>query len=275
MNQLYNSFLANDIEDYIAFKCSLGYSAVSYSGNLQRFDRYCFENHPDARVVTNQILEPWLVKRPNENTNGHIRRMIAINGFLIFLKTRQPATYLIPEGIIGQYQHFIPYLYSDEELDAFFFAADTLPPHPVAINRDLISPVIFRMLYCCGLRPQEPLKIKCADIDYQAGTLYIADSKVHKDRIVSMSDDMRDLCIKYNDLMNSLMPQREYFFQRPDGKPYSVLWLQRTFRTCIKRSGLSFDGKHPRVYDWRHNFATRVIHKWLQEVHGREHKAWL
>ena len=58
MNQLYNSFLANDIEDYIAFKCSLGYSAVSYSGNLQRFDRYCFENHPDARVVTNQILEP-------------------------------------------------------------------------------------------------------------------------------------------------------------------------------------------------------------------------
>ena len=214
--------------------------------------------HPCA-AVENLVCQAFY------RTNGHIRRMIAINGFLAFLKIRQPATYMIPEGLIGQYKHFTPYLYSDEELASFFFAADTLPVHPVALNRELISPVIFRMLYCCGLRPQEPLKIKCTDIDYQAGTLYIADSKVHKDRIVSMSDDMRDLCVKYNDTMDYRMPCREYFFQRPDGNPYSVLWLQRTFRACIRHSGLLFNGQHPRVYDWRHNFATRIIRKWLQE----------
>ena len=265
MNSTYKSFLANDIEDYIALKCSLGYSATTYSGNLQRFDRYCIEIHPDEHILTRQIVEPWLEKRPSENTNGHIRRMIAINGFLTFLKTRHPETYMIPEGIIGQYKPFVPYLYSDEEMDSFFLAADTIPIHPEATNRELICPVIFRMLYCCGLRPQEPLKIKCTDIDYQAGTLYIADSKVHKDRIVSMSDDMRNLCVKYNDIMDSYMPGREYFFQRPDGKPYNALWLQRTFRTCIRHSGLKFHGQSPRVYDWRHNFATRVIRKWLQE----------
>lgn len=265
MNLTYKSFLANDIEDYITLKCSLGYSATTYSGSLQRFDRYCIETHPDAHIVTKQIVEPWLEKRPSENTNGHIRRMIAINGFLVFLKTRHPETYMIPEGVIGQYKPFVPYLYSDEEMDSFFLAADTIPIHPEATNRELICPVIFRMLYCCGLRPQEPLKIKCTDIDYQAGTLYIADSKVHKDRIVSMSDDLRDLCVKYNDIMNSHMPGREFFFQRPDGKPYNALWLQRTFRACIRHSGLTFNGQHPRVYDWRHNFATRVIRKWLQE----------
>ena len=265
MKITYMSFLKNDIEDYIKFKCSLGYSASTYNEALRRFDRFCYENYPQDVVVTEQIASCWLEKRPQENTNGHIRRMIAIKGFLSFLKTRNPGTYTIPEGLIGQYKPFIPYLYTDNELDSFFLAADTIPVIPAAKNREIISPVIFRMLYCCGLRPQEPLHLKCCDIDYKKGTLYIADSKVHKDRVVAMSGDMRDLCIKYNAAMDSRMPQRTYFFQRPNGNPYDTQWLQRTFHACIRHSGLSFRDKHPRVYDWRHNFATRQIQNWLQQ----------
>jgi len=76
---------------------------------------------------------------------------------------------------------------------------------------------------------------------------------------------MRALCVKYSIRMDKHIPCRTYFFERPDGRPYDVSWLQKTFRLCIKRSALSFNtnGRNPRVYDFRHNFATRVIQKWI------------
>lgn len=267
MSYIYNSFLANDIEDYIEFKCSLGYTASSYDKFLHGFDTFCSERYPEAVSVTEQMVSSWIEKHSDENTNGHIRRMIAVKGFLDFMKLRKEETYSIPNGIIGKYEPYIPYLYSDDELDSFFLAADTLPVYPTAVNRELISPVIFRMLYCCGLRPQEPLRLKCSDVDFKEGVIYIADSKTHKDRVVAMSEDMWSLCMKYNVIMDSRIPQRTYFFQRPDGNTYGIMWLQQTFRACIRHANMSFatNGRHPRVYDWRHNFATRVIQKWLSQ----------
>ena len=264
MKITYTSFLGKDITEYIKFKCALGYSANTYDAALRHFDSFCAENYPTSNVVTEQIVNHWLEKRSGENTNGHIRRMITLKGFLTFLRNRSPDTYTIPDGMIGEYKPYMPYLYSDAELDSFFLAADSMPLHPVAVHREKICPVIFRMLYCCGLRPQEPLKLKRSDVNLNDGTIYIANSKVHKDRIVAMSDALRDLCIKYDDLMESYIPDREYFYQRPDGDAYNVLWLQRTFRSCIRNSGLTFADKRPRVYDWRHNYATRVIQKWIQ-----------
>lgn len=262
----YTSFLGKDITEYVRFKCSLGYSASTYDEALRRFDTFCAENYPSEDTVTEQIVNRWLEKRPGENTNGHIRRMITLKGFLKFLKARKPDIYTIPDGVIGEYKPYMPYLYSDDELDRFFLASDTMPVNPVAVHREKICPVIFRMLYCCGLRPQEPIKLLRSDVNLVDGTIYIADSKVHKDRVVAMSEELRDLCAKYDSLMEFCMPGRIHFFQRPDdGNAYDIQWLQRTFRSCIRHSGLSFSTKHPRVYDWRHNFATRVIRKWIQQ----------
>lgn len=262
---VFKSGFAKDIKDYVDFKCSLGYSSSTYVNAMRRFDAFLCNCYPQSTVISEEIVNRWFEKKPSENTNGHIRRMITLKGFLSFLKTRNPDTYTIPDGIIGQYKPFLPYLYRDDELDSFFLSADTLPVHPIAKNREIICPVIFRMLYCCGLRPQEPLRLKCCDVNLTDGTLYIADSKVHKDRVVAMSEDLRNLCVKYNDVMEQRIPNRIYFFQRPDGRQYDALWLQRTFHLCLKNSDLVFTRKPPRVYDWRHNFATRIIQIWLRE----------
>lgn len=264
MKITYISFLSKDIEDYIEFKCSLGYSSSTYDAVLGRFDAFCSDGYPFGTTVTEEIVSAWIKKTPTENTNGHIRRMIALKGFLSFLSLRQPETYQIPDGVIGQYKPYLPYLYSNDELDAFFLAADTMPEHPVAKNREIITPVIFRMLFCCGLRPPEPLMLRRADVDLKSGTIYIADSKVHKDRIVPMAEDICSLCQKFDSILNDRLPDRDYFFQRPDGKHYDVMWLQRTFRACLKHSRLSFHDRSPRVYDFRHNFATHVIRRWIR-----------
>lgn len=106
----YTSFLGKSITEYIRFKCSLGYSASTYDEMLRRFDIFCTENYPLSDTVTEQIVNHWIEKHPSENTNGHIRRMIALKGFLSFLKIQKPDTYTIPEGVIGEYKPYMPYL---------------------------------------------------------------------------------------------------------------------------------------------------------------------
>ena len=103
--------------------------------------------------------------------------------------------------MIGKPEKFIPYLYSDHELRLFFDSADSLPIHSMAPNRELVIPVLFRMLYCCGLRPQEVRHLRRCDVNLVDGTLHIVDSKRNKDRIVVMAEELRCLCQRYDKLM--------------------------------------------------------------------------
>ena len=266
-NIIYISKFAHHIEGYIQFKCSLGYSASTYDEALKRFDRFCADKYPNATAITEELALRWCEKRDCESGNGRIRRMIALKGLLDYLSAIRIEAYIFPDGFIGQYKPYSPYLYSTEELKQFFRGVDTLPIHPLSRNRELIAPVIFRMLLCCGLRPQETVALRCNDVNLKNGSLYIANSKVHKDRVVAMSSDLCSLCRKYEDVISQRLPVREYFFQSPvENVPYTVAWQGRLFAACMKNAGMTFPtGKGPRVYSFRHNFATLVIKKWIDE----------
>lgn len=263
----YISSFAALIEKYIQFKSSIGYSENSYRFRMKQFDRFCFQNFPDADIISKEIVQAWSYLRDGESENNRIQRMIALKGFLDYLDASGIRTYTIPEGWIGKLNPSMPYLYSTEELDCFFRGADTLPACPSSKLRNLIAPVAFRMHFCCGLRPQETVALRCMDVDLQGGTLYIADSKAHKDRLVPMSRDLCGLCRKYDDVISRHLPQREYFFQRTtENLPITAEWQGDLFRSCAKHAGMNFpDGRWPRVYDFRHNFATLVIRKWIRE----------
>lgn len=117
------------------------------------------------------------------------------------------------------------------------------------------------MMYCCGMRPSEPLKLKHKDVSLDTGEIYIRQSKRSKDRHIYMSEDLLVLCRKYD----AYMGNREYFFQRPEGGPYSTHWMTNQFRICWRNSTLDCGIAKPRPYDLRHNFATRTMTKWLEE----------
>lgn len=263
----YISIFAKDIDNYIQFKCSMGYSKSTYDNALKRFDRFCAENFPDANSITEDIAIAWSEKRNNESENSRIRRMITLKGFTDYLAATGIETYVFPKGFIGQYRLFHPYLYGQDELARFFRGADTLPVHPVAKNRELIAPVIFRMHLCCGLRPQETLALKRDDVNLANSSIYIADTKVHKDRVVAMSPDLCRLCELYEDKISSRIPERKFYFQRTqEDVPLTALWQERLFAVCAQNAGLHFQkGNKPCVYSFRHNFATLVIKKWFAE----------
>lgn len=106
---IYKSRLGEHIRHYIQFRESLGYSEDSYR-MLRQFDSMCFEIFPDESTVTENMVKEWTNIRKTENTNGHIRRMITLRGFLNYLRMIGKSTVIIPEGFIRQYNPFLPYI---------------------------------------------------------------------------------------------------------------------------------------------------------------------
>lgn len=267
MKYLYKSLFANDIRAYLSLKEAMGYSQSSYNKFLHLFDTFCVENYPLETRLTKQIIDQWgCVRTGIEHENGLHRRMIALKGFAEYLQLIGKNPHTIQDGLIGKNKPFYPYIYSDLEIQSFFYTADTITNKTsCAITRELVLPVVFRILYCCGLRPQEVLKIQCDQIDLTTGTIFIQDSKAHKDRFVPMSEELTRLCSMYEKLVSRKIPARKYFFQHESGNAYSINWLQLQFKRCWKVAGITFPtNHHPRVYDWRHNFATRKIMDWLE-----------
>lgn len=271
----FTSHLGPPMEDFLQYKVALGYSRSSYDKFLVLFDRFCLQAFPEERSLTQPLVMQWVRLRPNETANGVKRRMVAIRELGKYLQALGVEAYVLPQAMIGAYQPFVPYLFSDAELTAFFAAADNLAPHTLSPYRPYIVPVLFRLLYCCGLRPQEVRMIRCADVQGETGRIYIRDTKVHRDRIVVMSPDMQALCRRYDATMRTLRKDRDYYFPHPQGGPYSANWVQLQFRHCWKKAGLDRERgtTAPRVYDFRHNYATRTLLQWMDE--GRELSTWL
>lgn len=266
MKYQFRSLFANEIVEYIKLRVSLGNEEDTYARRLHSFDTFCLERYPKEDILSMEIAEEWCSKKPNEKANTLQFRTNILRGFSKYLVSIGEKAYILPDGFAGKSLKFVPYLYNDSELKNFFVAADQLPPHPLSLYREYVVPVIFRVLYCCGLRPQEVRHIKVLDTNLDEGTFYISDSKRNKDRIVAMSEDLRDLCVKYDLIMQEKIPFREYFFQNPNSGPYKIAWIQQQFFKCWKNTEISFtSNQRPRVYDWRHNFATRVIINWMNE----------
>ena len=105
---------------------------------------------------------------------------------------------VIPNGIVPrERQRHVPHIFTQKELEKFFHAADTRPVLPGSVLRHLQIPVIFRIMYACGLRPNEVRLIRTADLSPDCSTLFIPESKGHKDRSVSLPAGLTRICCRY------------------------------------------------------------------------------
>lgn len=266
MKYLFNSVFADDIESYLDLRQSLGNERDTFARRLHSFDVFCVAQYPDSKLLTKEIAEDWCSLRNDEKQTTLLHRITVLKGFARYLNSVTKPAYIIPDGYSHRHQTFLPYLYGESELKKFFYGADFLPPHPLSPHREFIVPVLFRILYCCGLRPQEIRWLKRRHVNLDDGTLFIEQSKQNKDRVVAMSAELNDLCSKYDIIMQKKLPGREYFFQNPNGRPYSAPWIQQQFFRCWRTAGVSFSPEtRPRVYDWRHNYASKVITNWMHE----------
>jgi integrase len=228
-----NSFLAGQFHDYIEFRSSLGFSKKSLEERAATFDRFLFEQYPSHTRLSPEILFKWAETRQNEHPNGKRARLFTTETFLKYLCETNYCDLHIPPEAIPRGEHFNSYILSDRNLEDIFHAADTIPVHLLSPNREYVMPVMLRMMYCCALRPGEPFRLLRDDIDFTNGTIFIRQSKKHKDRTVWMSEELFTICKEYDDIFGD----RPFFFTSPTKTMYTPSWLRSQFEICLKKSG--------------------------------------
>lgn len=104
------------------------------------------------------------------------------------------------------------------------------------------------------------------DVDLDKGRLNIMESKQHRSRIVMMADDVVEMLSNCNAVVSAVMPGREPFFPNTEGGFYGKRGLEKTFRPVLKKAGVTGTGRRsPRLYDFRHTFATHRLYHWMNE----------
>jgi integrase/recombinase XerD len=263
------------IEGLIELKKSIGYPYDSSAQILKTFSVFCMEHYPDETTLTQEIVMHWAEKRQDEHVNGLERRITPIRQLAKYINSIGIDAYIIPPGIPGKQIRYVPHIFTDQELQAFFAEIDQCRVSPYSPARHLIIPVFFRVLYCCGLRSSEARLLKVEDVDLENGKLTIRQSKGHKDRNVMLSEEVLNLCRIYHTKVSRIFPDRVAFFPNQCGKHYNKCILDYWFHLFWNKTEVthSSSGNPPRVHDFRHTFAVKRLNLWVQE--GKDLNAYL
>lgn len=264
---VYKSRIGKHIADFISQKRASGYPYLSSARILLQLDKLIFSGFPEETMLTRKICDAWIHLKPGEHPNGLSRRITPVRQLGKYLKGLGYNTYVIPGHIPDRQIKYEAHIYTEPELKAFFAAINRCPPSPFSPTRRFIIPVIFRLLYCCGLRLSEARLLNRNDIDLESGKIFIRESKGWKARIVFLSQDLLTVCQEYDSIMDTLLPKRQYFFPKKDDSYFSRTTIEHWFHEFwdgLPESKL-LTGNPARVHDFRHGFAVHRLNQWVRE----------
>lgn len=270
----FKSRFATRIQEFIAQKNALGFGYLESSRLLRDFDRFCLTYFPDADSLTENLCLAWATKKDTEGNNTFRNRMMPVREFARYLNRNGETAYVLPPDIARKDTPYAPYIYTEAEILAIWDVLDHLIPRSGFPVRQFVIPAMVKLLYCCGLRPAEARRLRVGDVDMDKGRLNIMESKQHRSRIVMMTDDVAEMLSDCNTAVSAVMPDREPFFPNSEGGFYGKRGLEKTFRQTLVKAGIDGTGlRSPRLYDFRHTFATHRLYHWMRE--GKDLNAML
>lgn len=134
-------------------------------------------------------------------------------------------------------------------------------------NSKEVYPILFRLLYGCGLRISEALHLKIKNVDTDTGAVFIESAKYDKKRVVMKHDSLREVCHNYKSNHLYLKDPESTFLQHKDGKLRNKNQVNNFFRHILYKADIAYlgRGKGPYLHNLRHTFACHSFY----EMHKR------
>lgn len=271
--RLFHSALARRLQDYLAFKQSLGYTSFANAHAAKDLDGYLlFRAVVSVRELNESLVANWMHAIPTQaaaTKNGKLRFARGFLDYLVRLAliSDNPAR-RIPYLKQKAYK---PYVYSLQEIHRILEAARTLQRrYPNRLTGWTMETFVL-LLYACGLRLGEAVNLRIEDVDFEQETLSLWKTKFHKERLVPFSiaigQKLKAYLVRRSQARLPAGP-RDPFFVHPGGK-YSKHSMHNRFRFLLVRAGVgkSKGRGGPRIHDLRHTFACHRLYKWYQEGH--------
>jgi integrase/recombinase XerD len=128
---------------------------------------------------------------------------------------------------------------------------------------------MLALIYVCGLRRGEVLKLLPSDVDAKRKVLIIRQAKGRKDRIAPLPDIIIDMLRVY---YKESRPLKWLLEGQQPGEPYLERSIELVFKKALRQSGV----KRPATLHWlRHSYATHLLEggtdlHYIQELLGHK-----
>jgi integrase len=256
----YHSSLQTHIEGVIRQKRALGFSYDTEAEIFYKFDQFCTTYGHIGPGLDKTLVEAWNEKRSHEAPATWKGRISAVRQLALYMERMDLPAYVTPTHLYPDGPRYIPYIFSNTELSAIFRQIDSCTYCSEVPYREWVLPLLFRLLYGCGLRLSEALCLRLADVDLETGVLTIRDAKFHKDRLVPITEDMLRRSRDYVKLVHPYSnPDAAFFVGRP-GHPLTAGNVYKNFRRFLWQAGISHGGwgKGPRVHDFSYPNLNKI-----------------
>jgi integrase len=270
----FHSALAEQMQQFVAFKRMQGCDYTDQARKLSYFDRFLVaEFDGGALPLEIATLQRYVEATANLETFSQYTRLTALREFSRYLHARLPQSAILPKDILPRREPTVRfYPIAPEEVAALMNAlASVLPPDSIRTHavRTLIG-----LLYATGLRISEALSLTLGDIDAPRAIAHVTKGKFGKQRLVPLSPSTLTALDDYLAVRNvhAATVRSAPLFISTYNKALTYSQAYDAFRRVCQNCGLL--GKPPpRFHDLRHNYACRRLALWRKE--GKDVNAML
>ena len=268
----FESFLAPQLNDYIAHRQSQGYVIRAFRGHLQCFDRYMRDKGADWNALQPSF---FLDMRANLDMEGSSVNKVLSGARLFF-------DFLVRRGDVEdnplrdipflKEDIVVPFIFSPQQTDQLLQAVcKAIRREERLFLTDLARYLAVLLLARCGLRISEPLGIMRQHYRRDDATLYIEKTKFRKDRLIPAPGAVVTEVDNYLSLRERFRENDEnpYLLAGKGQKPLSEYDVRFFFRRAVKDIGLEHKRKlagnlifnPPTPHSLRHSFAINTLIK--------------
>lgn len=266
---LFKSFMGLQIEEYITYRRSLGYSDKNLRSQLRSFDRYLVEKSADQTC-----LEPRFFLELRKELKGEPR---TVNGILSAI--RGLFQYLIRKGIYKENplvdiplcteNAYIPFVFSPDQIEQLLLTIQKrIRKNKEHFFKDLTAYVAIVLMARCGMRISEPPRLRLPHYRSMEGTLYIEKTKFNKDRLIPVPKPAINEINNYLAVRNTFIKdQNPYLPAGQNGKRLLNNRIYPVFHQAVKDIGIDQPRRiiantvfgAPTCHSLRHSFAINTL----------------
>ena len=255
----FNSFLATQFADYVAYRRSLGFSTNPLDSHLLAFDRYLAKRKKKPVVLEPSFFLEMRAELDMESRTVN-RVLSSVRMFFGYLVRRGHYTAnpvkeipLLPENEI------IPFIFSAEQVDHLLLAVcKTIRKEPRYFIKDFSVYTAIMLLARCGMRISEPLRLLRHHYRATEQTLYIEKTKFKKDRLIPVPKALNAQIQNYLRARRNVLGDRHNPYLLA-GSKYGGLSPYRV-RSAVNQAVKAIGIDQPRRIIGRTNFSAPTVH---------------
>ena len=181
---MFESILSKEITSFLEIR-ETTVSPCSFGGEktvLTALDRYLAKHDYREKELSEEILDTWIRTLSGKSKTVH-NKVASVRSFVKYLNSMGNHSFMPDSPKVKS--DFMPYIYSDKELQLLIHYADNLKTKALkscSPHLMIKIPMILRIFYGCGTRLGETLALRRKDIDFKAHTIFLRETKYSKER---------------------------------------------------------------------------------------------